>query len=123
MENRPGALAEVVGRLAKDKINIEGISATGMVDVGIIQLVTSNPKRTERILRLGGIPYTVQDIIVVKMKNKPGSLYEMISKLSKSKININYVYGTACTCKMHGDSYVVVSSPDLARTESVCRRI
>lgn len=123
MENRPGALAEVVERLAKDRINIEGISATGTADVGLVQLVTSHPKKTERILRLGGIPYTVQDIVIVKMKNKPGSLYEMISKLSRSKININYVYGTACTCKMHGDSYVIVSSPDLARTEAVCRRI
>jgi hypothetical protein len=42
LENKPGELARVTSRLARERINLEGISAYTSADVGLVQLVASN---------------------------------------------------------------------------------
>ena len=89
--------------------------------MGLIQIVVSNAVTAKKALKKLSVPYTVQDVALLPLKNRPGSLSLVVSKLAKAKVNINYVYGTACTCTAacNCSCYVVISAPNLKKVESV----
>ena len=68
----------------------------------------------ERANILDRLFYSLQ----LSMKNVPGALSKLVSRLGKRGININYVYSTACTCKTSGcDCLAIISAPDLKAVE------
>ena len=99
----------------------EGISVSASTDVGLVQIVVSNARNTRRILSDTGIPFTVQDVVLLPLRHAPGSLAELMGRLSKAKINVNYVYATGCTCGEDCRCFAVVSAPDLERVEEIWR--
>jgi len=125
LENRPGELSRVTNVLARKKVNIEGISVSAGPDVALVQLVADDAALTRKVLTGAGVPFTVQDVLVVSLVNMPGALELVVSKLSAAGININYIYATAssyypgCGCR----SNVVVSAPDLRKVDEVCKKL
>jgi hypothetical protein len=119
LKNRPGALAKITRLLAAAKVNIEGISASSSVDIGLAQIVVNSTAVTARILRKARIPFVTQDVALVPLNNKPGALAQVVSRLAKLGININYVYATACDSDSR--CYTIISAPDLKRVEAACR--
>ena len=118
LENKPGALASVTRMLAVGKVNIEGISAATSSDVGLIQIVTSDTATTRKLLNRAKVPFTVQDVALLPLSNRPGALADIIAYLAKSGVNVNYVYATACGCRSADcRCYAVISAPDLKKVE------
>ncbi|MDD5521472.1 MAG: hypothetical protein PHI84_11690 [Kiritimatiellae bacterium] len=121
LENKPGELARVTRVLAIEKVNIEGISVSAGSDVGLVQLIANNASATNKGLAKARVPFTVQDVSVIPLRNEPGALELVVSKLAAVGININYIYATSClnkNCKCH----VVISAPDLRKVEAVCNK-
>jgi hypothetical protein len=119
LQNRPGELARVTSELSKAKINVEGMSAATSSDVGLVQIVVSNATRTRAVLKKTGVSYTMQDVVVVELQNAPGALAQLTAKLARSKININYLYATACACGPQCRCYAVISAPNPSRVPAV----
>ena len=117
LENKPGVLANVTNRLAKAKVNIEGISVAESTDVAIVQLVVNKAQAAAAVLKKAKIPYTMQSVALVHLSHKPGSLARIVSKISKFRVHINYVYATGCACKKACDCYAVIGAPDLKKVE------
>jgi len=117
LENKPGAISRITRLLASANVNIEGISVAGSTHVGLVQLVVSNATRTRQLLTETGVPFTVQDVALVRLKNSPGALSTVLSKLAGKGVNVNYIYATACECKHDCDCYVIISAPDLEAVE------
>jgi len=117
LENKPGALAGLTRRLATAKVNIEGISVAASGDVGLVQVVVSNAKATKKALSGGGIAFTVQDVALVPLPNRPGALSRVIQKLAKLGVNVNYVYATVCDCSHGCNCFAIISAPDLKKVE------
>jgi len=88
LKNKPGVLARVTKSMAASKINIEGISVCASTDVGFVQIVVSNAAVTRKLLIGSDIAFTVQDVVMVPLKNKPGALSQIVCDLAKAKINI-----------------------------------
>jgi hypothetical protein len=123
LENRPGELARITKKLALEKVNLDGISVANSPDVALVQLVVSNAAATRRVLKSDGVAFTEQKVVLVPLENKPGALAEVVTHLSKAKININYVYATACEGKNGGKSYAVISTPALKKVEDVWKKV
>jgi hypothetical protein len=123
LENKLGVLADLTTKLAKAKVNIEGISVAESTDVAIVQLVVNKAQAAARLLKTAKIPYTVQNVALVHLRNKPGSLARIVSRVAKSKVHINYVYATGCACKQGCDCYVVIGAPDLKKVEKAWKSI
>lgn len=119
LKNRPGELARVTRILAASAINIEGISVSAATDVAFVQVVVSNAAETRRLLSEAKMAFTLQDVIVVPLANRPGALSEVVSNLAKAKININYVYATACDCQGDCHCFAVISAADLPRVKAL----
>jgi len=123
VENKPGVLAKIAKMLAKEKINIDGISVAESSDVGLIQVVVSSSTRTRKVLNRAKIPFTLQDVSLLPLKNVPGALWGVIEGLAKEKVNINYVYATGCKGRAGCDAYVVIGAPDLHKVEEAWRLV
>jgi hypothetical protein len=119
LENKPGALSRITDKLAAGKINIEGISVSESTDVGLVQVVVSNAEKTKKILKRLSVPFTIQNVALLSITNKPGALAEIIKKLARTGVNINYIYATACECNKTCECYAVISAPDLKKLEKV----
>lgn len=121
LENKPGELARVTKLLATQKVNIEGISVSAGADVALVQLVADIAAVAKRVLSKEQVPFTVQDVAVVSLVNRPGALELIVSKLAAAGVNINYIYATACkSCDCPAS--VVISAPDLRKVEAVCKK-
>lgn len=125
LENKPGVLARITRRLANAKVNLEGISVANSSDVALVQMVVSRTVAARKILKDLGVAFTVQDVAVVPVRNIPGGLAAIVDRLAAAKVNINYVYATACDCVTGCKccSYVVISAPDLKRVDKVWREV
>lgn len=120
LENKPGSLAEVSKLLAREKINIEGISVAESTDTALVQIIVSNSARTQKALKKAGIAFTSQKVSVLVLRHEPGSLSGLAADLAKAKVNISYIYATAAddqsTC------CVVIGSEFLDEVEQVAAR-
>lgn len=90
--NRPGALARVCAVLAANKINISGLDASGADRQ--IRLLVSSPGKARRVLQKAGHRARLENVVVVTLADRPGTLARAASKLGRAKININYAYAT-----------------------------
>ncbi|MCK5849512.1 MAG: ACT domain-containing protein [Kiritimatiellae bacterium] len=120
LDNKPGSLAAITKKLATAKVNIEGISVSETTDVGLVQIIVNKAAATKKVLNTAKVPFSVQDVSVLSLKNKPGALCELITLLAKQKVNISYVYATSCECLKDCSCRVVISAPNLKKVEKAC---
>ena len=117
LENKPGMLAMVTEALAKNHVDIEGISVAESTDTALVQIVVDHAARAEKALTTAKIPHTSQDVSVIVLDHQPGVLASLTSKLLKAGVNINYIYATAVPgCDKSG---VVISADDQNKVEKV----
>jgi len=95
--NEIGVLADVSRILSEKEINIEAISGYSSGGKAVILLLTSNNQRAIKALQ--GERYTSakeQEVVVVDIENKPGTLASITDKLAAEGIDIKHNYGTIC---------------------------
>ena len=90
--NRPGSLARIGEALAASRINITGLDASGPQRQ--IRLLVSNPAGARRALAKAGFRSRVENVVVVSLGDRPGTLGRTARKLARAGVNINYAYGT-----------------------------
>ena len=92
LENRPGALARVCDALSKEKINIYAISSSDTVDHIVVRLVVSDPDRAMHLFEEHGVLVVSTEVLMIESTNRPGSLADLAQKLSRARVNIEYLY-------------------------------
>lgn len=115
LENRPGALSELCEVLSEAKINIEAMLLEGSVDFGNVRLHLSSSHKAERALREAGYQFRVAEAITLKLSNEPGALADAAKKLSKSKINIEALFGTTTPGTNEAEFVLMVSDVEKAK--------
>jgi hypothetical protein len=123
LENRPGMLARITRMLAAKQVNIDGISVSASTDIGLVQIVVDNANAARRVLKAAKVPFVVQDVALLPMKNEPGALADLVTKVARRGININYVYATGCDCSKACNCYAIISAPDLKKVEQASRSV
>lgn len=92
--NRPGVLAQVVQKLAADKINIVALSMMDSTEHGVLRLVAENPDRTRQALKSLDLPTNETVVLTATLPNHPGSLADFVQRLAVEHINVHYAYCT-----------------------------
>ena len=123
LENKPGMLAKVTRLLAGNKVNIEGISVSASTHIALVQIVVDNAAVSRKTLTAAKISFTVQEVALIPLPHKPGSLSRLVEQVAKTGVNINYVYATGCDCKRECHSYAIVSAPDLKKVEKAWKQL
>ena len=91
--NKPGGAGKFLTALGET--NLVAISVADSVDGCSVRLVASNAAQAARLLSKAKICACTQDVLVVDMPNLPGALKKICAKLTRAKVNIDYMYGSA----------------------------
>src|SRR5262245_11201954 len=92
LENRVGALLNVVRRFETTDIRIISISIIDTADCAIVRLVLSDPERAVEILDQAKLMYTESDLLVVKLPPGQHPLLKICKTLLAAEIDVHYAY-------------------------------
>jgi len=120
LPNKPGTLADVTAALAKSKVNLLAVDASGGFEYNIVRLVPDKTGKAKTVLARHGLDVGESNVVCVFAKDEPGALAKVASKLGRAKINIDYLYATAA--KRGGDSLIVLHSADAKKAARVLSR-
>ncbi len=115
LENKSGRINEVTQALAQSSINMHAFSMSETTDFGILRLVVSDVDKAVQVLQDKHFAVVLTDVVCISCENVPGSLAQIIDRLTAQDIFIEYMYAFA-----QGDKANVVIRPtDLDRCLAV----
>jgi len=95
--NKIGVLAGISKILADHGVNIKGVAGYGIGPEAKIMVLSDDTLRAKEAIEKGGYKNIKEnEIILVDLEDAPGALKSLTSKLLSDKIDIKYIYGTAC---------------------------
>jgi hypothetical protein len=114
LENKKGRLAEVVGLIAAEKINIRALSLADTADFGVLRLIVNDPERCFAALKDNSFVAQQTDVIAVEVPDRPGGLQQILQVFDAGGVNIEYMY--AFVEKKSDNAIVIfrIEQPDLA---------
>jgi hypothetical protein len=92
LENRLGALMNVVRRFETTDVRIVSLTVVDSADCAIIRMVLSDPERALEIFEQANLPYTESDLLVVQLPEGDQPLLQICKALLAGEIGINYAY-------------------------------
>ncbi len=92
IENKPGRLLEVTQALGNAGINLRALNLVDTGAFGQLRLLVSDVRKTRRILMDMQATAHVDEVVAVKIEDKPGSLAAILKPLNAASINVRYMY-------------------------------
>lgn len=92
LENRLGALMDLVRRFESTDIRIVSLTVVDSADCAIIRLVLSDAERAREVFEAANLPITESDLLVVKVPEGRQPLAHICKALLSAEIDIHYAY-------------------------------
>ena len=93
IENRIGALQQLVGRLEDEGIRICALSILEAADHGVVRLVVDRPDKAKAILETQGVTTFQTDLLGVLLPaDRAKSISSVLSSLLVAEVQVEYVY-------------------------------
>jgi len=122
LDNRPGALSEVIEHIDKFQMKIFALSIAEAGEFGLIRMITEDPEKAVKDLEKS-------EFILAKSKKNTEVLAILISENAKvseiakmlgdENLNIEYAYSSAVL--LNGKLAVILRANDLNRAEKILR--
>ncbi len=119
LENKAGRLGELARALKEKDLNIRALSLADTTDFGILRLIVNRPDEAFRVLKNKGYSVAETDVIAVEVSDRPGGLSEVLDHLTRSGINVEYMY--AFVEKREDNAVVVLRVEDLEKSVAVLK--
>ena len=87
LENRLGALLNVVRRFETTDVRIVSLTVVDSADCAIIRLVLSDPERAVEILKQAGLMFTESDLLVVQLPDGKQPLLQICKALLQAEVD------------------------------------
>jgi hypothetical protein len=92
VENKMGALMNVVRRFESTDIRIISLTVVDSADCAIVRIVLSDPERALEIFQQANLPITESDLLVVQLPDSHQPLLDICKALLVAELNIHYAY-------------------------------
>jgi hypothetical protein len=92
LENRVGALLDLVRRFETTDIRIVSLTVVDLADCALTRMVLSDPERAYEVLQSAGLRFTESDLLIVQLPEGNQPLLEITKALLAAEINIHYAY-------------------------------
>jgi hypothetical protein len=92
LENRLGALMDLVRHFETTDIHIVCLTVIDSADCAIIRIVLSDPERALEIFERAKLPITESDLLVVRLPESRQPLLKIFKALLSAEINVHYAY-------------------------------
>jgi hypothetical protein len=119
INGRGGLLAQITTALWEKGVNILAFASDVHGREGMLHLVVDNMPLAKKIFAENGWDAIEEEVIMLSLPNKPGSLALLASKLTKARMKVEYIYtGPGETS---GETYAYLGVSDLARALEILR--
>lgn len=109
-ENKPGRLDHITGVLARAGINIRAIKISDLGEHGVVKILVDDPDRAYQALKQSGVLASKKEIVAVAVEDRPGGLHEVLTVLTRQRINVEDSYGFV----LHSRAVLVIEVADVA---------
>lgn len=116
IENRTGRLAEVLGVLRENNVNILSLSLADTTEFGLLRLIVDNAAAGKEKLTEKGFSSLLSDVSIIKIPHQVGSLQELLKIIDKNGVNIEYMYGLSVKCD---DAFIVLKASDGKKVDEI----
>ena len=113
VENKFGKLAEILGALAKNSIDISALSLADTSEFGILRLIVDKPELAVSVLKEEGVIVKLSDVLAIAIDDCPGGLSKALDILTEANVVIEYMY--AFIGKADGKAMTVIRVDDEAK--------
>ena len=90
VEDRPGTLGAVADALGAKKVDIRAFMASSLGGKGFVRVVVDRPAVAQKVFQAQGWKTTLDELVEVRIADRPGALARVADKLGAAGININY---------------------------------
>ena len=118
VENRQGALAEVVSLLSRGGVNMRAVSIADNQDFGILRVIVNDIGKASEALKNNHVILKVSDVLGVELEDEPGSLAKVLDLLSACGVNLEYMYAFVTPGTSNG-AYLVLRARNNAKAERI----
>ncbi len=116
LENRQGRLNDLLLALSEKNINIQSLNIADTSDFGIVRMITSNNAAAKEVLKDAGFTSTETELVAVEVSDKPGSLSKTVDTVTKSGLNIEYIYSFTIS---EGKTLILFKTDDNGKAQEV----
>jgi hypothetical protein len=109
-ENKPGRLDHITGVLARADINIRAIKISDLGEHGVVKILVDDPDTAYRSLKQSGVLASQKEIVAVAVEDRPGGLHEVLTVLTRQRINVEDSYGFV----LHSRAVLVIEVANVA---------
>jgi hypothetical protein len=113
-DGESNSVAVICDALAKNAINIDALSING----DIVRLVTEDERSTTEILNKLNARFSINDILKIRMLDRPGELSKTLRILEKYSIKTEAVY-ILDKDKERGETHVAMKVNDLEKARGL----
>jgi hypothetical protein len=92
--NVPGTLSRLISLLDNEDITAKALLAASSAENSTVRLVVNDPERAAAILESFNFDYEVTPVLAAEVPLHPGGIKAILKHLSKTEINIHYLYTT-----------------------------
>ena len=116
IENRTGRLAEVLGVLRENNVNILSLSLADTTEFGLLRLIVDNATVGKEKLTEKGFSSLLSDVSIIKIPHEVGSLQELLKIIDKNGVNIEYMYGLSVKSN---NAFIVLKASDSKKVDEI----
>ena len=111
--NQVGVIADITAVLANAGINLESIDTESSGEQGAVILTTDNSDRALYVLNQAGYKAVGDEVLVLRLRDEPGSLAQIAEKLKQAGVNIQSMH----ILNRHGGyAMIALTTDDRTRT-------
>ena len=117
VDNRAGAIFEVISFLAEKKINIFAVNMSDTPNFGILRFIVNQPDECKELLEREGFLVSVCRVLAVGLTDLPGGLTKVTKILTQNGISLEYIY--AFISNSEQKACVILNTTDIEFTEQI----
>ena len=122
VENKQGALSDVVALLSENGINMRAISIADTQDFGVLRMIVQDCEKAKAVLKAEKVIVAVNEVVAVELADKPGALSEVLKVLSGGGVNVEYMYAFVNPVKQSSACVVLRATANEKAAESLKER-